>query len=87
MASIDLSTAYIDTTATTTKEDVAVLKVTTAGMQEDIKEIKENQKVILEFITEQKAGRKIVWLIFGAMAGLVALTKDVGTILSNFFHR
>lgn len=70
-----------------TRDEVVALKVTTAGMQEDIKEIKENQKLILEFITEQKAGRKIVWLIFGAMAGLVALTKDVGTILSNFFHR
>lgn len=70
-----------------TIEDVVALKVTTAGMQNDIKEIKDNQKVILEFITEQKAGRKIVWLIFGVMAGLVALTKDVGTILSNFFHR
>lgn len=58
-----------------TRDDVVALKVTTAGMQEDIKEIKENQKVVLEFITEQKAGRKIVWLIFGAMAGLVALTK------------
>ena len=70
-----------------TRDEVVALKVTTAGMQEDIKEIKENQKLILEFITEQKTGRKIVWLIFGAMAGLVALTKDVGTILSNFFHR
>lgn len=76
-----------DHTDTSTRDDVVALKVTTSGMQEDIKEIKENQKVILEFITEQKAGRKIVWLIFGAMAGLVALTKDVGTILSNFFHR
>lgn len=76
-----------DHTNTSTRDDVVALKVTTSGMQEDIKGIKENQKVILKFITEQKAGRKIVWLIFGAMAGLVALTKDVGAILSNFFHR
>jgi len=76
-----------DHTDTSTRDDVVALKVTTSDMQEDIKEIKENQKVILEFVAEQKAGRKIVWLIFGAMAGLVALTKDVGTILSNFFHR
>lgn len=74
-------------TSPTTREDIAVLKVTNKKMQEDIKEIIDNQKVILEFVAEQKAGRKIVWLIFGAMAGLVALTKDVGTILSNFFHR
>lgn len=70
-----------------TKQDVAVLKVITANMQEDIKEIKENQKVILEFVTKQKAGRKIVWMFFGAMAGLVALTKDIGSIFTSFFHR
>ena len=76
-----------DHTDTSTRDDVVALKVTTAGMQEDIKEIKEHQKVILEFITDQKAGRKIVWMLFGAMAGLVTLTKDIGSIFTSFFHR
>ena len=28
------------------------------ALKEDVREIKENQKVILEFISEQKAGKK-----------------------------
>lgn len=79
-----MTTDYMDAS---TRDDVVALKVTTSGMQEDIKEVKENQKVILEFIAEQKAGRKIVWMLFGAMAGLVALTKDIGSIFTSFFHR
>lgn len=77
-----MTTDYSDT-----RDDVVALKVTTTGMQNEIKEIKDNQKVILKFITEQKAGRKIVWMLFGAMAGLVALTKDIGSIFTSFLHR
>lgn len=77
-----MTTDYSDT-----RDAVVALKVTTTGMQNEIKEIKDNQKVILKFITEQKAGRKIVWMLFGAMAGLVALTKDIGSIFTSFFHR
>lgn len=70
-----------------TKQDVAVLKVVTASLQDDIKEIKENQKIILDFVTEQKAGRKIIWMLFGAAAALVAVAKDFGQIFTNIFHR
>lgn len=70
----------------TTKEDVAVLKVTQSLMQEDIKEIKENQRAILEFISEQKAGRKYAWVFFSAIAGLIAFAKDIGSLLTSFFH-
>jgi len=77
-----MTTDYSDT-----RDDVVALKVTTADMQDDIKEIKDNQKVFLEFITEQRAGRKIVWMFFGAMAGLVALAKDIGSIFTSLFHR
>lgn len=69
------------------KQDVAVLKVITSNMQDDIKEIKENQKGILDFIAEQKAGRKIVWILVGAAAGLLAIVKDFGSILTSLFHR
>lgn len=70
-----------------TKEEVAVLKVTTDNIKDDINEIKANQKVILEFITEQKTGRKIVWILFGAAATIVAIAKDFGQIFTSFFHR
>lgn len=69
------------------KQDVVVLKVITANMQDDIKEIKDNQKVILEFVAEQKAGRKVVWMLVGAAAGLLAIIKDFGSIFTSLFHR
>lgn len=72
---------------TTTKEDVAGLKVTTALMQEDIKEIKDNQKVMLEFVAEQRAGRKVIWMIFGAAAAITAIAKDFGQLFTSFFNR
>lgn len=71
----------------TTKEDVAILKVTTALIQEDIKELKEQQKTVLTFIAEQKTGRKFVWLFLGAVASIVAVVKDFGSIFSSYFHK
>lgn len=56
-----------------------------ASLKKDIQEIKDNQKVFVEFVTEQKAGRKYVWLIFASIAGLVSFGKDIIGAVSNFF--
>lgn len=71
----------------TTIEDVVVLKVTTSRIQEDVKELKEQQKAVLDFIAEQKTGRKFVWLFLGIIASLVAVVKDFGAIFSSYFHK
>lgn len=57
------------------------------SIKNDLKELKENQKLILSFISEQRAGKKFVWIIFGAAAGLLTFVKDFNSLITNFFHR
>ena len=54
------------------------------ALKEDVREIKENQKVILEFISEQKAGKKYMWIFFGTIATFITFFKDVISTLSGF---
>ncbi len=53
------------------------------SLKQDIKEIKDNQKVFIEFVTKQKAGRRYVWMLFGAVASIIAFGKDVFQFLNN----
>lgn len=55
------------------------------ALKEDVREIKENQKVFLEFISEQKAGKKYMWILFGTIATFITFFKDVISTLSGFF--
>ena len=61
--------------------DISTLKT-------NIAEIKANQKIILEYITEQKVGKKYIWLFLGVIAGVVAFIKDiVSAVFSHLnFH-
>lgn len=56
-----------------------------SSLKVDIKEIKDNQKTILEFIAEQKTGRKYVWILFGSITGLVTLGRDILSTIQNYF--
>lgn len=56
-----------------------------SSLKKDIEEIKENQKVFVEFVTEQKAGRKYVWLLFASIAGFVSFGKDIVQAIAGFF--
>lgn len=53
-------------------------------LKEDVHEIKETQKVIIEFITEQKAGKKYMWVFFGTIATFITFFKDAISTLSGF---
>jgi len=55
------------------------------SLKQDIEEIKENQKVFVEFVTEQKAGHKYVWLLFASIAGFVSFGKDIVQAIAGFF--
>ncbi len=59
--------------------DIIILKT-------DIAEIKVNQKIILEYITEQKVGKKYIWLFLGAIAGVVAFIKDIVSAVSSHLN-
>lgn len=69
-----------------TLETIGSLKADNASIKEDLKELKENQKPMLEFIAEQKAGRKFIWLFFGVIAGIAAFFKDVINAFYNLFN-
>lgn len=66
-------------------EIVGESKAKIASMEEDIKEIKENQKVILQFITEQKVGKRFVWALFAFVAAIVALLNDFLSSIPKLF--
>jgi hypothetical protein len=55
-----------------------------ASLKKDIQEIKDNQKVFVEFVTEQKAGRKFIWLLFGTLASVATFGKEVLQAISSF---
>jgi len=67
-------------------EIIGSLEADNVSIKEDLKELRENQKPILEFIAEQKAGRKFIWLFFGVVAGIAAFFKDVTNAFYNLFH-
>lgn len=56
-----------------------------ATLKQDIKEIKENQKAILAFITEQTLGRKYIWMLIGGLAAFFTFAKDILSLVANFF--
>lgn len=58
-------------------------KAEISSLKSDVTEIKNNQKVIIEFIVEQKAGRRYVWMLFGAVASIIAFGKDVFQFINN----
>ena len=60
-------------------------KADITSLKQDLKEIKDNQKVFIEFVTEQKAGRKYVWIIFASVAGLISFGKDIIAAISGIF--
>jgi len=55
------------------------------SLKKDIQEIKDNQKVFVTFVTEQKAGRKYLWLFFATVAGFVSFGKDLLTTVFSLF--
>lgn len=55
------------------------------ALKEDIKEIKENQKAMINFINEQKAGRKYIWMIFTSIAAIATFARDIGSFFVNLF--
>lgn len=58
-------------------------KADISSLKNDVAEIKNSQKVFIEFITEQKAGRRYVWMLFGGVASIIAFGKDVFQFINN----
>lgn len=62
------------------------LQQSVAQMEEDIKEIKATVKELAEFVAEQKAGRKYMWMAVSAVGVIVVFLKDGFTVIDNFLH-
>lgn len=58
-------------------------KADISSLKNDVAEIKDSQKVLIEFVVEQKAGRRYVWMFFGAVASIIAFGKDVFQFINN----
>lgn len=68
-----------------TLETIGCLKADNVFIKKDLEELKKNQQLMLDFIAEQKAGRKFVWIFLGAVASLVAFVKDIGSVFTSLF--
>ncbi len=58
-------------------------KAEIASLKKSIEEISENQKIFIQFVTEQKAGRKFIWLLFGTLASVATFGKEVLQAISS----
>jgi len=59
------------------RADIAVIKVT-------LTKVETNQEKMMEFINEQKAGRKYVWIFLGSVAAIATFARDFLNGPSNF---
>lgn len=60
-------------------------KADISSLKSDVAEIKDNQKILIEFMAEQKAGRRYVWMLFGAIASIIAFGKNVFQFFNHLF--
>lgn len=54
-------------------------------MEDDIKEIKTAVTELSHFVTEQKAGRKYLWMAISAVGAVIVFLKDGFTVLDSIF--
>lgn len=74
------------TTSASAAMELGRLQQSVSQMEEDIKEIKTTVKELAEFVAEQKAGRKYMWMAFSVVGIVVVFLKDGFTVIDNFFH-
>lgn len=53
------------------------LQQSVSQMEEDIREIKSAVKELTEFVAEQKAGRRYMWMFFTSVGAIIIFFKDI----------
>jgi len=64
--------------------EVGEHKADIASIKSDIQEIKDNQKPLLEFIAEVRAGRRYTWIFLATVAGVATFAKDIISAVFSF---
>ena len=66
-------------------EIIGESKAKISNMEEKLQHIEEDQKVILEFISEQKAGKRFIWAFLAVVGTIFAVLNDFISAIPKLF--
>ena len=75
-----------DSVAYEVQQDVAVLKTEIHFLREEVKELKETNKQLLEFMQSVKAGKAVLFSMIGIAATVGGLVGTSFNAVSKLFH-
>lgn len=62
------------------------LQQSVTQMEEDIREIKTVLKDLSEFVAEQKAGRRYMWMFFTSVGAIIIFFKDIISFIETHLY-
>lgn len=62
------------------------LQQSVTQMEEDIREIKTALKDLSEFVAEQKAGRRYMWMFFTSVGAIIIFFKDIIAFIETHLY-